>query len=70
MDPTISLSGDRLALSLVRRAKRVGLPSTMDLPVDPVIIFESLKLHRDVNGYKMAYQIGRDGSVGHNGSLS
>jgi hypothetical protein len=52
--------GDRYAVLAVRRAKRGGLPASMDLLVDPVLLFESGQLRRDVDGYKIAYRSGPD----------
>lgn len=62
--------GDRYAVLAVRRGKRGGVPSIMDLLVDPVSLFESGQLRRDVDGYKIAYRTETEGSMGHNGSLS
>ncbi len=53
--------GDRYAVLVVRRSKRGGLPSTMDLLVDPVSLFESGRLRRDVDGFKIAYRSVRRG---------
>lgn len=52
--------GDRFAVLAVRRGKGGGLPASMDLLVDPVALFESGQLRRDVDGYKMAYRTGSD----------
>ena len=48
--------GNRYAVLVVRRGKRRGLPSTVDLLVDPVGLFESGQLRGDVDGYKIAYR--------------
>lgn len=56
--------GDRYAVLVVRRGKRRGLPSTMDLLVDPVALFESGQLRREVDGFKIAYRSGGRGPNG------
>jgi hypothetical protein len=55
--------GNRYAVLAVLRSKGDGLPSTMDLLVDPVGLFESGQLRRDVDGYKIAYRTEVDDSA-------
>ena len=56
--------GNRYAVLAVRRGKGGGLPSTMDLLVNPVGLFESGQLRRDVDGYKIGYRTQGDDSAG------
>lgn len=48
--------GDRYAVLVVRRAKRGGVPSGMDLLADPVALVEADVLRQEVDGYKLAYR--------------
>jgi hypothetical protein len=48
--------GDRYAVLVVRRAKRGGVPSGMDLLADPVALVDAGTLRQEVDGYKLAYR--------------
>ena len=50
--------GDRYAVLVVRRAKRGGVPSGMDLLADPVALVDAGMLRQEVDGYKLAYRAG------------
>ncbi|MDP9484284.1 MAG: DUF3883 domain-containing protein [Actinomycetota bacterium] len=50
-------AGDRYAMLVVRRAKGGGIPVAMDLLSDPVGLVETGRLRKDVDGYKISYQI-------------
>jgi hypothetical protein len=60
--------GNRYAVLVVRRGKRGGLPTSMDLLVDPVRLVASGDLRRDVDGYKIAYRTSTDSGLGYEGS--
>ena len=47
--------GDRYAVLVVRRAKQGGVPSGMDLLVDPVELVNAHKLRLDADGYTISY---------------
>jgi hypothetical protein len=48
--------GDRYAVLVVRRARRGGVPSGMDLLADPVALVQEGVLRQEVDGYKLAYR--------------
>ncbi len=50
--------GDRFAVLVVRRARRGGTPSGMDLLADPVALVDAGMLRQEVDGYKLAYRAG------------
>lgn len=48
--------GDRYAVRVVRRAKAGGVPAAMDLLSDPLYLVDRGRLHREEDGYRIAYR--------------
>jgi hypothetical protein len=49
-------AGGHYAVLVVRRGRRGGVPTSMDLLVDPVSLVESGQLRQEIDGYKVAYR--------------